>query len=124
MLISWRGPLRHRVSVDDMDLSGFGHLFPLTGVALVGFGLYGFIILRHPLRQLLAINVVGAGIFLILGGLGRGATTTDPFPQALVITGIVVAVALTAFGVAMIVRLKEAQQECEPRPTDEANEYE
>ena len=86
-----------------------GHVYALTGAILAGLGLFAFIILRHPLRQLLAINVVGAGIFLILGGLGRGADATDPFPQALVITGIVVAVALTAFGAAMIVRLAEAR---------------
>ncbi|MGG5889112.1 NADH-quinone oxidoreductase subunit K [Falsiroseomonas sp. HC035] len=86
-----------------------GHVYALTGAVLAGLGLFAFITLRHPLRQLLAINVVGAGIFLILGGLGRGADATDPFPQALVITGIVVAVALTAFGAAMIVRLAEAR---------------
>ncbi len=86
------------------------HIYPLTGVALVGLGLYGFLILRHPLRQILAVNVVGAGIFLILGGLGRGAASTDPFPQALVITGIVVAVALTAFGAALIVRVAEDER--------------
>lgn len=89
------------------------HLYPLTGAALVGLGLYGFVILRHPLRQLLAVNVVGAGVFLIFGGLGRGPASTDPLPQALVITGIVVAVALTAFGAALILRVAE-----EKRSTD------
>lgn len=86
------------------------HLYPLTGVALVGLGFYGFLILRHPLRQILAVNVVGAGIFLVLGGLGRGAASTDPFPQALVITEIVVAVALTAFGAALILRVAEDER--------------
>ena len=86
------------------------HLYPLTGAALVGLGLYGIVTLRHPLRQLLAVNVVGAGIFLILGGLGRGTASTDPVPQALVITGIVVAVALTAFGAAVVVRVAEEER--------------
>ena len=84
------------------------HLYPLTGAALVGLGLYGIVTLRHPLRQLLAVNVVGAGIFLILGGLGRGTASTDPFPQALVITGIVVAFSATALAVALLLRLQEA----------------
>lgn len=87
--------------------AALGHLFPLTGTALVGLGLFGFISLRHPLRQLLAVNVMSAGIFLILGGLGREGGVTDPYPQALVITGIVVSVALTAMGTAMILRLAE-----------------
>jgi multicomponent Na+:H+ antiporter subunit C len=90
-----------------LDLLSAGHLYSLTGAVLTGLGLYAFIVRRHALRQLLALNVVGAGIFLILGGLGRGPDATDPMPQALVITGIVVAVALTAFGAAMIVRLAE-----------------
>ena len=83
------------------------HLYPLTGAALVGLGLYGIVTLRHPLRQLLAVNVVGAGIFLILGGLGRGTASTDPFPQALVITGIVVAFSATALAVALLLRLHD-----------------
>lgn len=90
-----------------MEMFAAGHLFALTGAAIVGLGLYGFIILRHPLRQLLAVNVAGAGVFLMFGGLGRGAGSTDPVPQALVITGIVITVALTAFGTAMILRLAE-----------------
>lgn len=84
-----------------------GHLYAVTGAALVGLGLYAFITLRHPLRQLLAVNVVGAGIFLILGGLGRGPDATDPFPQALVITGIVVAFSASALAVALLKRLSE-----------------
>lgn len=87
------------------------HLYPLTGAVLVGLGLYGIVTLRHPLRQILAVNVVSAGIFLILGGLGRGTASTDPLPQALVITGIVVAVALTAFGAALILRVAEDERE-------------
>ena len=96
--------------------AALGHLFPLTGAALVGLGLFGFIILRHPLRQLLAVNVIAAGIFLILGGLGRGENVTDPYPQALVITGIVVSVALTALGTAMIARLAEDRRSDAPTP--------
>jgi multicomponent Na+:H+ antiporter subunit C len=95
------------------------HLYPLTGAVLVGLGFYGFVTLRHPLRQLLAVNVVGAGIFLIFGGLGRGAASTDPFPQALVITGIVVAVALTAFGAALILRVAEDKRRADDRAAAE-----
>lgn len=102
-----------------IELLTVGHLYALTGAVLVGLGLYAFVTLRHPLRQLLAVNVVGAGIFLILGGLGRGSEATDPFPQALVITGIVVAVALTAFGTAMIVRQAEAR--AAPNPAADGN---
>ncbi|MDX5403345.1 MAG: NADH-quinone oxidoreductase subunit K [Rhodobacterales bacterium] len=100
-----------------MEALATGHLFALTGAVLVGLGLFGFITLRHALRQLLAVNVSGAGVFLMLGGLGRGAATTDPFPQALVITGIVVAVALTAFGAALI--LRQAEEDHAAKEDDE-----
>ena len=99
------------------------HLYPLTGAALVGLGLYGIVTLRHPLRQLLAVNVVGAGIFLILGGLGRGTASTDPFPQALVITGIVVAFSATALAVALLRRLaalRAGAVSARPVPEEEA----
>ncbi len=82
-----------------------GHVFAVTGAVLAGLGFYSFLVKRHPIRQLLAANVVGAGVFLMLGGLGRSPGGADPFAQALVITGIVIAVALSALGAAMVVRL-------------------
>ena len=83
-------------------------LYGLTGAAVVGLGLYGFLSLRHLLRRVLAFNVVGSGIFLMFGAAGyRGATPegiagADPVPQALIITGIVVALAATALAVGLI----------------------
>ena len=80
-------------------------LYGLCGAALVGIGLYGFV--SHPglLRRVLAFNVIGSGIFLIFGAAGyRDADAgADPVPQALIITGIVVALSLTALAVALIV---------------------
>jgi multicomponent Na+:H+ antiporter subunit C len=84
-------------------------LFGLSGAALVGFGLYGLIVHPHPLRKILAFNLIGAGVFLILGIVARrGAAAgfgADPIPQAMVITGIVVAFAATALAVALVLRL-------------------
>ncbi len=87
-------------------------LFALTGCALIGLGLYGFIVHAHLLRRILAFNVIGSGIFLLFGalgylGVGQG---TDPVPQALIITGIVVALSLTAFAVALAVKLAEEEK--------------
>jgi multicomponent Na+:H+ antiporter subunit C len=83
----------------------------LTGAVLAGLGLYGFIIHPDPLRRVLAFNVLGSGVFLLFGILARrGADAgllADPVPQALVITGIVVAFAATALAVALLVRLSE-----------------
>ena len=78
-------------------------LYGLTGAGVVGIGLYGFLSLRHLLRRVLAFNVVGSGIFLMFGAAGyrSAAIGPDPVPQALIITGIVVALAATALAVGL-----------------------
>lgn len=87
-------------------------LFALCACALVGIGLYGLIVLAHPLRKLVAFNVMGSGVFVLFGALARrGAAAgllADPVPQALLITAIVVAFAATAMCVALLLRLIEA----------------
>ena len=81
----------------------------LTGAALVGLGLYGLLIDPHPLRKILAFNILGSGVFLLFGIIARkGAAAgfaADPVPQAMVITGIVVAFSATALAVALLLRL-------------------
>lgn len=87
-------------------------LFALTACALVGIGLYGLIAQPHPLRKLVAFNIMGSGVFVLFGALAkRGAAAglpADPVPQALLITAIVVAFAATAVTTALLVRLIEA----------------
>ncbi|WP_306119264.1 MULTISPECIES: cation:proton antiporter subunit C [unclassified Roseitalea] len=81
-------------------------LFAWCGAGLIGIGLYGFLANRHMLRRLVAFNVVGSGIFLVFGASGarRADLGPDPVPQALIITGIVVALATTALLVALVIR--------------------
>ncbi|MCF7983477.1 MAG: cation:proton antiporter subunit C [Thiohalocapsa sp.] len=86
----------------------------LVGMALVVIGLYGLIVHAHLLRKILALNVISSGVFLVFIALARraprdGAAISpgpDPVPQAMVLTGIVVAVAATGLAVALIVRLR------------------
>ena len=84
----------------------------LCAAALVGIGVYGLIVLPHPLRKILSFNVVGSGVFVLFGAVAkRGAAAGfggDPVPQALLITGIVVAFSATALAVALVVRLIDA----------------
>lgn len=86
-----------------------GTLYALFAAALVGIGLYGFIARAHLLRRILAFNVIGSGIFLFFGALGfrNPNSGADPVPQALIITGIVVALSLTALAVALVLRHAE-----------------
>ena len=84
----------------------------LVGAALVGLGLYGLIASAQPLRKILAFNLMGSGVFLVFGIIARkGAAAglqADPVPQAMVITGIVVAFSASALAVALVLRLFEA----------------
>jgi multicomponent Na+:H+ antiporter subunit C len=87
-------------------------LFGLCAAALIGIGLYGLIVNPHPLRKILAFNVVGSGVFMLFGAIARRGAAAgmggDPVPQALLITGIVVAFSATALAVALLLRLFDA----------------
>jgi len=84
-------------------------LFGLCAAVLIGVGLYGLIVNPHPLRKIRAFNVVGSGVFLLFGAIARRGAAAgmggDPVPQALLITGIVVAFSATALAVALLLRL-------------------
>jgi len=86
-------------------------LFGLCGAVLVGLGLYSALIHPQPLRKLIGFNLVGSGIFLIFGVIARRGAWSgvggDPVPQALVITGIVVAFAGTTLAAGLLLRLFE-----------------
>ena len=84
-------------------------VYGLCGAALVGFGLFGLIVHPEPLRKILAFNLIGGGVFLLFGVVARRGAAAgfggDPVPQALVITGLVVAFAATALAVGLLLRL-------------------
>ncbi len=84
-------------------------LFGLCAAGLIGVGMFGLIVNPHPLRKILAFNVVGSGVFLLFGAIARRGAGAglggDPVPQALLITGIVVAFSATALAVALLLRL-------------------
>ena len=87
-------------------------LYGFCSAALVGLGLYGLIVQPEPLRKILAFNLIGGGVFLLMGVVARRGAAAgfggDPVPQALVITGLVVAFAATALALALLLRLFEA----------------
>jgi len=98
-------------------------LFGLCGAALVGLGLYGLIVQPQPLRKIVAFNVLGGGIFLLFGVIARRGAGAgfggDPVPQALIITGLVVAFAATALAVALVVQIAARTGKASLRETPE-----
>lgn len=82
-----------------------GLLFALAGVVLFAMGAAGVVLIGHLLRRILAFNLMGSGAFLVLVGVAQRASVPDPVPQAMVLTGIVVAVAATALALALVRKL-------------------
>ena len=84
-------------------------VYGVCSAVLVGLGLFGLIMHPQPLRKILAFNLIGGGVFLLFGVVARRGAAAglggDPVPQALVITGLVVAFAATALTVALLLRL-------------------
>ena len=80
-------------------------VFAIAAAGLMAMGFYGFVAQPHPLRRILAINIFGNGVFmsmiLIAHWLPNGP---DTIPHAMVITGLVIAVSASAFGLALIRR--------------------
>ncbi|MDP2256726.1 MAG: NADH-quinone oxidoreductase subunit K [Polaromonas sp.] len=83
-----------------------GLIYALAGALLFTMGAAGVVLLAHLLRKILAFNLMGSGAFLVLVGLAQRDGGVDPVPQAMVLTGIVVAVAATALALALLRRLQ------------------
>lgn len=90
-------------------------LYLVTAVLLLVIGLYGVLIRPHLLRKMTALNVMSSGLFLLFVATAyRGADTpADPVPHAMVLTGIVISVSATAFGLLLIRRVLDVARRAE-----------
>ena len=82
-------------------------LFAATGAALFALALRAFFIRPHLIAKVVAANIATSGVFLFLVAAapeGTGASP-DSVAQALVLTGIVISVAWTAYALALLQRL-------------------
>lgn len=84
-------------------------IYIITSIALFCIGFYGLTAPTHILRKLLAANIMGIGVFMLLLTTARHGDVTDPVPHAMVLTGIVVAVAGTALCLRLIVNISQLQ---------------
>ena len=97
-----------------------GFVFAMAGAVLFALGVAGVVLIGHLLRRILAFNLMGSGAFLVLVGLAQRHDVADPVPQAMVLTGIVVAVAATALALALVRRLHALTGQLEvPAAADE-----
>ena len=82
-------------------------LYALASMALFTLSLYAFITYAHLVRKILALNVMSSAVFLLLINIAQRNRDgiPDPVPQAMVLTGIVVAVSATGFALALARRI-------------------
>lgn len=82
-------------------------IYVLTSAVLFVVGMGGVFIARHFIKKIIATIIMGGGVFLSFVSFAQrdALAFADPVPHALVITGIVVAVASAAFALALARRI-------------------
>lgn len=85
-------------------------IYLLAGAALFVIGFYSLLVQSHLLRRIMALNVMGSGVFLVFIALGAqtAGPIPDPVPHAMVLTGIVVSVCATGLALALADRVQAA----------------
>jgi len=85
-------------------------IYLLAGAALFAIGFYSLLVQAHLLRRIMAVNVMGSGVFLAYIAISAQTPgpIPDPVPQAMVLTGIVVSVCATGLALALADRVQAA----------------
>ncbi|MGS2744387.1 hydrogenase subunit MbhD domain-containing protein [Halomonas sp. LS-001] len=90
-----------RFLLPDMAYSLTEHPLIIAAVIIVATAMGVFALHRHMLRRLMAFNVLGSGVFLLLAGMAG----TMPGAQALISVGLTIAWLGTLLGVLLIRQL-------------------
>lgn len=72
------------------------------GSLLAGIAVVRLLTVEDLLARLIAVNVTGGATLLVLVGLAVRTSPSDPVPQALALTGIVITVAFTGVGLVLL----------------------
>lgn len=85
--------------------------YAFSGIGVAAVALYSLFTSGHQVRRIIAVNLLGNGLFLLLVALARRDPSgpPDPVPHALVLTGVVVSVSATACALALARRLHEPE---------------
>ena len=97
-----------------------GNFNYIVAVILLMAGMYTVIARGNLIKKIVGLNIFQAAVFLIYISIGKvsGGTApivapgieiySNPLPHVLILTAIVVGVATTALGLALVVRIHEA----------------
>lgn len=91
-------------------------LFGATGLGMFSLGLIALFSQPAVLRKIMGLNICGSGIFLLMISIAYDPAggAPDPVLHALVLTGIVITVSITAFALALASR--EQSRQCREEP--------
>jgi len=84
-------------------------------------GLYTVLVKPNIIKKLMGLNIMETSVFLLIVSIGmvndgrapvasegvKAAQVVNPIPQALILTGIVVAVSTTAIGLALCLKVHD-----------------
>jgi len=102
-----------------MELFGLYHYWVFAMLLMIGF--YALITKRNLIKKLLGLSIFQAAVFLLYITMGKieGGTApifqegigeqlySNPLPQVLILTAIVVGISTTALGLGIAIRIKE-----------------
>jgi len=113
--------------IGDLESHFLTHWNYLGCITLMMIGLYIAISRSNLVKKIMGINIFQASVILLYVSMGKVAGGTapilmegrpevvysNPLPHVLMLTAIVVGVASTALGLALVVRIKEAYETVE-----------
>jgi len=96
----------------------YTNVFYFASVVLFVIGFYTMLVHSNMIKKIIGLNIMETGIFLLFVSLGYvtggrppivdhsvDVVYVNPLPTALILTGIVVAVSVTSFALALCVKL-------------------
>jgi multicomponent Na+:H+ antiporter subunit C len=103
-----------------MDVFGLFNYWVFAVLLMIGF--YAVIAKRNLIKKLMGLSIFQAAVFLLYISMGKvdggtapiiqkgveDAVYSNPLPQVLILTAIVVGISTTALGLAIAVRIREA----------------
>ncbi|KPK59862.1 MAG: NADH-ubiquinone oxidoreductase subunit 4L [Gammaproteobacteria bacterium SG8_31] len=102
-----------------MNLLGLYHYWVFAVLLMIGF--YAVVAKTNLIKKLIGLSIFQAAVFLLYITMGKisGGTApilqkgvpdaifSNPLPQVLILTAIVVGISTTALGLGIVVRIKE-----------------
>jgi len=102
-----------------MELLGLYHYWVFAVLLMIGF--YAVIVKSNLIKKLIGLSIFQSAVFLLYITMGKvdGGTApifqtgvedqvfSNPLPQVLILTAIVVGISTTALGLGIVVRIKE-----------------